>query len=140
MNITLREYTDFNLEEILSLYDSVGWSSYTDRPERLQRAFQHSLEVLAAYDRETGNLLGILRALGDGETVLFIQDILVFPQYQRQGVGTALVREVLRRRGDVYQIELATDREERTLEFYRSLGFTEFSEMGCAGFMKLNPL
>ena len=38
MNITLREYTDFNLEEILSLYDSVGWSSYTGRPERLQRS------------------------------------------------------------------------------------------------------
>lgn len=136
MNITVRAYTDFSLEEILSLYDSVGWSSYTAR----QRAFAHSLEVLAAYDRETGGLLGILRALGDGETVLFIQDILVFPQYQRQGVGTALVREVLKRRGDVYQIELATDREERTLRFYRSLGFTEFSDMGCAGFMKLNPL
>ena len=35
----LREYTDFNQEEILSLYTSVGWENYTRNPQMLERAY-----------------------------------------------------------------------------------------------------
>lgn len=29
----IREYTEYNAEEILSLYASVGWTAYTDQPD-----------------------------------------------------------------------------------------------------------
>ena len=32
------------VEDLLPLYQSVGWSNYTDYPERLEQAFQNSLE------------------------------------------------------------------------------------------------
>ena len=67
---------------------------------------------------------------------MFVQDILVFPDKQRQGVGTALIKEVLDRFSDVRQIELATDNTQKTIAFYKSLGFMEFSEIGCCGFMR----
>ena len=38
----LREYTDFNQEEILSLYTSVGWENYTRNPQMLERAYENS--------------------------------------------------------------------------------------------------
>ena len=131
MKLSVREDRAIPLPELLQLYGSVGWVNYTARPERLV--------AWAENDDGAGTLVGIARAVGDGCTIVFIQDILVLPEYQRQGVGTALVREMLRRWEGVYQIELAADREERTVRFYRSLGFTEFCELGCTGFMKLNP-
>lgn len=142
MKLSVREDRAIPLPELLQLYGSVGWVNYTARPERLEAALRGSLTVLGAWaenDDGAGTLVGIARAVGDGCTIVFIQDILVLPEYQRQGVGTTLVREMLRRWEGVYQIELAADREERTVRFYRSLGFTEFCELGCTGFMKLNP-
>ena len=134
MEPIIQEYTEYNEKEILGLYASVGWTAYTDDPEALRNGFAHSLLTLAAYDSE--QLLGLIRAVGDGYTVVFIQDILVFPEFQRKGVGTALMRALLARFPAVRQIELATDDTPGTVAFYRSLGFRPLSELGCCGLMK----
>ena len=68
--------------------------------------------------------------------IVFIQDILVYPEKQRQGIGTALLKAVLAKYPDVRQIELITDNTPKTVAFYKSLGFYEFSEIGCCGFMR----
>ena len=70
------EYQTYREEEILPLYASVGWTAYTDDPAALERGFRHSLLVLAAW--EDGELAGLIRAVGDGATIVFIQDILGF--------------------------------------------------------------
>ena len=131
----IREYTGFNEEEIISLYSDAGWAAYTKDPETLRKGFENSLLVLAAY--EGSDLLGIIRVVGDGYTVVFVQDILVYKQSQRKGVGTALLKAVISRYPDVRQIELVTDNTEKTIAFYRSAGFRELSEIGCCGFMKV---
>lgn len=131
----IKEYNAYNEEEILSLYKSVGWTAYTEQPDVLRQGFENSMLILAAYDDE--KLLGIIRAVGDGATIVFVQDILVFPEYQRRGVGTALLQAVLNRYDNVRQIELATDNTEKTVAFYKSMGFTEISEIGCCGFMRI---
>lgn len=130
----IRNYSTYNEKEILKVYSSVGWTAYTDDPQALKQGFQNSLLVLAAYERE--ELLGIIRAVGDGVTIVFIQDLLVFPEKQRKGVGTALVKAVLKRYPTVRQIELTTDQSPETAAFYESLGFSEFAKIGCRGFMK----
>lgn len=129
----IREYTEYRAEEILPLYAEVGWTAYTDEPLVLEQGFRNSLLVLAAY--EDGTLVGIVRAVGDGATVVFVQDILVRPDRQRQGIGTALLRAVLSRYPDVRQIQLTTDDTPQTVAFYRSLGFGTLSENGCCGLM-----
>lgn len=131
----IREYTEFRLDEIRCLYSEVGWTAYTENMPALEQGFKNSLLVLAAYEND--ELLGIIRAVGDGFTIVFVQDILVFPERQRQGVGTALLKTVLDRYPDVRQIELVTDNTPKTLAFYKSLGFSEYSEIGCCGFMRM---
>ena len=131
----IREYKSYNESEILRLYASVGWTSYTDNPDVLRKGFEKSMLTLSAYDGE--ELLGLIRAVGDGCTIVFVQDILVFPEHQRKGVGTALLQAVLDRYSHVRQIELATDNTPKTTAFYKSMGFREMSEIGCCGFMKL---
>lgn len=131
----IREYKIFNEAEILRLYRSVGWTAYTDHLEVLQKGFEKSMLTLAAYEGD--QLLGIIRAVGDGHTIVFVQDILVFPEYQRKGIGTALLQAMLDRYSHVRQIELATDNTPKTIAFYKAMGFCEMSEIGCCGFMRI---
>ena len=135
MEITINEYKYYNAEEILNLYNSVGWCSYTNRLEMLEHAFEHSLKILGAHDGE--KLVGIIRVVGDGFSVLFIQDILVLPEYQRKGIGTKLLKSMLALYPEVYQTQLVTDKTEKTVEFYKSCGFLPYSETGCEGFIKI---
>ena len=130
----IREYPVFNADEIYRLYSEVGWTAYTENMQVLEQGYKNSLLVLAAYEND--DLIGIIRVVGDGSTVVFVQDILVFPGRQRQGVGTALLKAVLDRYPDVRQIQLTTDNTPQTIAFYKSMGFTELSEIGCCGFMK----
>ncbi len=135
MEITITEYKSYEHSEIISLYNSVGWCSYTNKPEMLEHAFEHSLKIFGAHD---GNrLVGIIRAVGDGYSVVFIQDILILPEYQRKGIGKRLIQAMLDCYPEVYQVELATDNTEKTVSFYKSCGFIPYSEMGCEGFMKI---
>ncbi len=132
--IEIHTYTTYNEREILDLYASVGWTAYTDVPEKLKRGFANSLLTLGAY--KDGKLVGLIRTLGDGETVVLIQDLLLHPEYQRQGIGTLLINRVLEEFCGVRQIQLATDNTPKTIAFYKSLGFCEMSELGCCAFMK----
>ena len=130
----IKEYAKYNADGIRGLYSQVGWTAYTENMKALEQGYQNSLLVLAAY--ENGELLGIVRVVGDGFTIILIQDILVYPKYQRQGVGTALLKAVLGRYSDVRQVQLVTDNTPKTVAFYQSLGFLDFSEIGCRGFMR----
>ena len=127
-----------SFEEILPLYEVVGWTNYTTNPTMLKNALEHSLFLISARD-EDGKLVGFLRAVGDGYSILYIQDIIVLPEYQRQGIGTQLFRQTLEHFNEVYQIILTTDSELKTIAFYEANGFTALSKYGCISFMA-NPI
>ena len=114
---------------VLDLYDSVSWSNYTNRPQQLEQAFHQSLFVMAAYDDE--ELVGLIRAVGDGLTIVFIQDVLVYPDYQHRGIGRNLLQKTLESFKDVYQIQLATEQSDKNLAFYRELGFLLQEDFDC---------
>ena len=128
------ENPDVTVEDILPLYEAVGWTNYTTKPEMLKAAFENSLHVLAAFNEE-GILVGVLRAVGDGASILFIQDILVTPEYQHQGIGTELLQQTLEKYKNVYQIQLTTDNSMKTISFYESNGFTSLISLNCVSFM-----
>ena len=84
----IREYRQYDEREILPLYASVGWTAYTDQPETLRRGFENSLLTLAAY--EENRLIGVLRAVGDGQTIVFVQTTdPAGISAQRRGYGAA---------------------------------------------------
>lgn len=134
MEYQIREYIRYNQEEILHLYEKAGWTNYTSNPEMLKNAYANSLKIYAAYDGEM--LIGIIRAVGDGFSILYIQDILILPKYQRQGVGTALMEVLLETYKHVYQKVLLTDNSEKTIAFYKSVGFEMDTETGCRAFWR----
>lgn len=138
MSIEIKPIQEYLAEEILPLYIAVGWTNYTNRPEKLAKAYQNSLCVLGAYDGD--KRIGVVRAVGDGISIVFVQDLLVLPEYQRQGVGTRLLRAILEQFADVYQIELLTDDTSKTTAFYESLGLTRADKLGCCAYVRMIPV
>lgn len=114
-------------EDLLSLYGAVGWAAYTRDPARLTAAVTASLAVVTA--RQDGELVGLARVVGDGLTIVYLQDILIRPTHQRRGVGRELFRFVLEPYRDVRQKVLITDDEPAQRAFYESLGFTETRDL-----------
>ena len=135
--IEIRAYPAYRADELLPLYAAVGWTNYTARPEMLEAAYRNSLCVLSAYDGD--RLIGVLRAVGDGASVVFVQDLLVLPAYQRKGIGTRLLQTLLDRYAEVYQIELLTDDTPKTTAFYESLGLIRADSLGCRAFVRIRP-
>lgn len=127
--IKIKAYRRYNEDEILELYGSVGWSNYVNKPAMLRLAFEHSLSAFGAYS--SGQLVGIIRVVGDGHSIIYIQDIIVHPEYQGKGIGRLLLEEVLKRYDDVYQKVLLTDNQPQSVSFYRSSGFSTANELDC---------
>ena len=132
MEVILKEYAVYKEAEILGLYARLGWTNYTDKPEMLRNAYINSLKIYGAYVDD--KLVGIIRAVGDGFSVIFIQDLLVHPDFQRNGIGTLLLKRMLKEYENVYQMHLITEDSEKTISFYKSLGFVDNSEIGCKAF------
>ena len=132
--MTIQEYTDFRLAEVLELYASVGWTNYTRNPQLLISAYKHSLFSAAAF--EDDRLVGMIRVVGDGASIVFVQDLLVMPEYRRRGIGTKLLDYVIRRYNDVYRMELFADDKPKSVEFYESRGFMKAEEAGMHAFLK----
>lgn len=85
----------------------MGWTVYTDEPDVLKDGFQNSLLTHAT--REGDKLLGVIHTVGNGQTIVYIQDILVFLEYQRKGMGATLMQAEWGRFKTVRQVVLATD-------------------------------
>ena len=134
--ITIKKQEIVKLEDVLHLYQAVGWTNYTHQLEMLEQALSHSLVIYVALDGDA--VVGLIRLLGDGFSVVLVQDLIVLPIYQRQGIGSALMKEALEDYKDVYQVQLVTDQTERTLGFYRSMGFEILSTYGCTGMTWVN--
>lgn len=87
-------------------------------PQKLARAFQNSYARIFAYDDD--KLIGLGRALCDGEYQAGIYDVVLLPEYQRKGIGKEMMQQ-LRKQLPVPNIILyaVPGRE----EFYRKCGF-----------------
>lgn len=115
-------------EELVGLYDAVGWTTYTTDPAVLEAAIAGSTRVVTA--RYGEDLLGLARVLSDGATIAYLQDVLVRPELQREGVGKGLVDAAMEPFAHVRQQVLLTDDEPGQRAFYESLGWTEIRDHG----------
>ena len=82
-DITIAPLKSYDEGAVLALYAAVGWTNYTQRPEMLRRAFAGSLCTLCAYDG--GRIAGIVRAVGDGASVLCVQACSCCPNISAGG-------------------------------------------------------
>ena len=132
---TYKEEKNISTDELLALYNDAGWKAYTSHPEILTAAVNNSLFVLTAWD--DGKLVGLLRAVGDGLTIIYIQDILVLKSHQRKGIGSALLKITLDKYTSVRQIVLLTDKKPETISFYEKAGLKTTDSLGLSSFIRI---
>ena len=104
--------------------------------DTLIRALEQSLYLVCAY--QDGKLCGLLRAVGDGCTILYIQDILVMHTCRRRGAGRRMVEMLLEAYPGVRQRVLLTDETPEMHGFYESLGFVTSQQVGLTAFYYIN--
>ena len=134
--IIIRKQEIVKLEDVFYLYQAVGWTNYTNQPQMLERALSHSLAIYLALDGDT--VVGLIRLVGDGFSSVLVQDLIVLPIYQRQGIGSALMKQALEAYKDAYQVQLVTEQTEKNLGFYRFMGFEILSTYDCTGMIWVN--
>lgn len=134
--LTFIDGIEFNKNDLINLYDDVGWSAYTDDIDVLIKSIKNSLKVISVWDKDI--LVGLIRVVGDGYSIIYIQDILVLENYQRLGIGKKLISLILDEYKNVRQKVLSTDAVEKNISFYESNGFKKAQECGCISFVKLN--
>ncbi len=132
--ISYHENRPIPMEQLLELYD--GWTAYTRHPDKMARLLSGALWHLSAWDKDQA--VGLIRAVGDDCSILYIQDIMVLPAYQRQGIGRQLMQRAFRRFRHIRQTVLMTHNSEKTLAFYRACGMATVEETDCVCFVRYN--
>lgn len=135
LEIKLTRTKTIDKKQLERLYTDVEWHAYTKNMNLLARAVKQSLEVVAAWDGE--ELVGLIRVVGDGLTIIYIQDILVLRPYQNQGIATRLLQEVLTQYQTVRQKVLLTEEAPDVRHFYEKNGFESCDQGSLVAFAKL---
>lgn len=111
--------------EIIALYRSQGWWKAEDDNQRglLQRLIAGS-HVFIIAEREEG-IIGIGRAISDGVSDAYIQDITVKATFRRQGIGRMILENILKRLTDDGVPWIGLIAEPGSVELYKRIGFHE---------------
>jgi GNAT superfamily N-acetyltransferase len=110
------------VDEYIRLRQLAGWRVHAR--ETLVKALPNSLYCVCAISE--GETVGMARIIGDNGIAFYIQDVLVKPAHQRQGIGKALMAHIIdyisQHAGEnaVIGLMAAKDKE----PFYLPYGFT----------------
>jgi GNAT superfamily N-acetyltransferase len=101
-----------------------------DDPDMHKRAFEASHTAVFAY--YAGRLVGFGRAISDGVYQAAVYDVAVVPEFQKKGIGTAIMKKMMNLLSQCNIIIYASPGKEG---FYQILGFRKM-KTGMAFFRK----
>ena len=116
-----------DLRRIITLYRDAGWwGDGPDDPDLVRRIVAGSHCVVVARSEES--IVGMGRAISDGASDAWVQDVTVAGAFRHQGIGSRIVRRIVDRlQGDgLSWIGLVA--ENHTHPLYRALGFEPMAD------------
>ena len=127
-----------NVEEFNLLYDDVGWGAYDDNIT--QKALDNTFYSVSAYD--DNKIVGYGRIIGDTICFLYIQDIMVKPEYQGNKIGTMIMNKLLEKINEIKQenpdLRVYLGASKNREEFYEKFGFIKRIDADLGYGMVLN--
>lgn len=121
--ITVKVVPMWDVEEIAALYKAGGWWKEEYKTEDLRHLIQGSFAFAVAIDTVTGRAIGMGRVIADGVSDGYIQDLVVFPQFRKSGIGTLIVSALVNRCLESGITWIGLIAEPGTEKFYLPLGF-----------------
>lgn len=91
-------------EAVIAVYRSAGLNRPYAEPDRIQAMLDNSDIIATAWQGQ--RLIGIGRAITDYTYCCYLSDLAVTPEFQRQGVGRALLEAIRAKLGDEVSIIL----------------------------------
>ncbi len=85
-----------------------GWPDMPP-PETCLEMLGGSDHVVLALDEEGGIVVSFIAAISDGVLCAFVSSLQVLPAYRGRGIGSELVRRMLRKLEDHYVVSLTCD-------------------------------
>lgn len=110
------------LQQIIALYRmEEWWTEGPDDPDLVARIIAGSHCFMIA--TSLGEIVGMGRAISDGASDAYIQDVTVKKNYRRRGIGSRIIAQLIERlhRDGLYWIGLIA--EKNSYRFYEPLGF-----------------
>ena len=112
-----------NVEEFNLLYDAVGWGAYDEKITK--KALDNTVYSVSVYDDKES--VGYGRIIGDAICFLYIQDIMVKPEYQGNKIGTMITNKLLEKINEIKQenpdLRVYLGASKNREEFYEKFGF-----------------
>jgi len=121
MTYTIKIGKRINTKDIDEIHSLLKWGNY--RPEQWPVVKKKSTFMVSALDGK--KTVGFARCVDDSEMCM-IYDVVVHPDFQKKGIGTLLMKEVLRyvKSNDFATVSLFYDIKNKGLDnFYRKFGF-----------------
>jgi GNAT superfamily N-acetyltransferase len=122
--VEIREGGAIPEKQVRELFDALGWSHYNDL---LPDLLLNSTYVVSAWDE--ARLVGLARVVSDRVYISMLHQVGVHPAYQRQGLGTELVRRCVERFGQTHILLTTDDPSNET--FYARFGFVTAPNAMC---------
>ena len=114
-----------NTEEFNMLYDAIGWGAYDGKI--VQKALDNTFYSVSVYDDE--KIVGYGRIIGDSICFLYIQDIMVKPEYQGNKIGTMIMNRLLEKINEIKKenpdLRVYLGASKNKEEFYEKFGFVK---------------
>lgn len=120
------------------LTNAVGWG--TRENDIVEIALSNSIYSICAYENE--KIIGYGRIIGDKTIFLYIQDIMVIPEYQNKKIGTNIMKNIIKKINELKKInpEIRTylGSSKGKEEFYKKFGFItrEDADLGAGMILK----
>jgi ribosomal protein S18 acetylase RimI-like enzyme len=111
-------------QTFFELYKTTGWKYIIELGEdQLFTAINNSWFMVSALIED--KLVGFGRVISDGVFQAFICDLIVDPDYQRQGIGGSILKELLKRCAvhNILSVQLCCTKGKS--QFYMRFGFAE---------------
>ncbi len=112
-------------EEIVELYRVGGWWKEHCDPTEVPAIISGSFAFVVAVEKSIGKAIGMGRALSEGVSDAWIQDIVVFDSWRGKGIGRSIVKALLDYCLEKKLTWIGLVAEPDTREFYTPLGFRE---------------
>lgn len=103
-------------------------------PETHLKILENSSHIVLAIDENINQVIGFINAVSDKTLSAYLPLLEVLPKYQKQGIGSELVKRILDQLIDLYMIDLACD--DNLVPFYNKLGMKKFRAMGIRNYDK----